>query len=84
MKKQKKAELKVGITVIVGIIILLWVLGWAKNFSFNSDEKFLSISFDNVAGLSVGDFVSVQGIKTGYVEKIYTKKKQSNCRSFSQ
>jgi phospholipid/cholesterol/gamma-HCH transport system substrate-binding protein len=74
MKKQKKAELKVGITVIVGIIILLWVLGWAKNFSFNSDEKFLSISFDNVAGLSVGDFVSVQGIKTGYVEKIYTKK----------
>jgi phospholipid/cholesterol/gamma-HCH transport system substrate-binding protein len=73
MKNQKKTELKVGLTVIVGIIILLWVLGWAKNFSFNSDEKNLAISFDNVAGLSVGDFVSVQGIKSGYVEKIYNQ-----------
>jgi len=73
MKKEKKAELKVGITVIVGIIVLLWVLGWAKNFSFNSDEKHLSIAFENVAGLSVGDIVAIQGIKEGYVEAIYNK-----------
>jgi len=73
MKKDKKAELKVGITVIIGIIVLLWVLGWAKNFSFNSDEKNLSIAFDNVAGLSVGDIVAIQGIKGGYVEEIYNK-----------
>lgn len=73
MKKEKKAELKVGITVIVGIIVLLWVLGWAKNFSFNSNEKNLSITFENVAGLSVGDIVTIQGIKEGYVEKIYNK-----------
>ena len=73
MKKEKKAELKVGITVIVGFIVLLWVLGWAKNFSFNSNEKALSIAFENVAGLSVGDIVAIQGIKEGYVEKIYNK-----------
>ncbi len=73
MKKEKKAELKVGITVIVGIIILLWVLGWAKNFSFSSDEKHLLISFKNVAGLSIGDLVAIQGIKGGYVEEIYNK-----------
>jgi len=73
MKKEKKAELKVGITVIAGIIVLLWVLGWAKNFSFDSDEKTLSIAFENVAGLSVGDIVAIQGIKGGYVEEIYNK-----------
>jgi len=73
MKKEKKAELKVGITVIVGIITLLWVLGWAKNFSFNSDEKALSIAFENVSGLSVGDLVAIQGIKEGYVEDIYNE-----------
>ncbi len=70
MKNQKKTEFKVGLTVIVSIIILLWVLGWAKNFSFNSNEKTLSIAFDNIAGLLIGDVVSVQGIKEGYVKSI--------------
>jgi len=70
MKNEKKAELKVGIIVIVAIIIFLWILGWAKNFSFNSNEKSLTISFQNVAGLVVGDFVSVQGIKEGYVKSL--------------
>jgi len=70
MKNEKKTELKVGIIVIVAIIIFLWILGWAKNFSFNSNEKSLTISFQNVAGLVVGDFVSVQGIKEGYVKSL--------------
>ncbi|MBU0474141.1 MAG: MCE family protein [Bacteroidetes bacterium] len=73
MKNQKKAELKVGITVIVAIVILLWVLGWAKNFSLNSHEKMLSISFQNVAGLVVGDIVAVQGIKEGYVKNLHNE-----------
>lgn len=71
MKNQKKAELKVGITVIVALVILLWVLGWAKNFSLSSNEKLLSISFQNVAGLVVGDLVAVQGIKEGYVKNLH-------------
>jgi len=70
MKNQKKAELKVGITVIVAVIILLWIIGWAKNINLNSAEKMLTISFQNVAGLVVGDFVSVQGIKEGYVKAL--------------
>ncbi len=70
MKNQKKTEFKVGVTVIISVIILLWVLGWAKNFSFNSKEKTLSISFQNIAGLLVGDVVSVQGIKEGFVKDI--------------
>ena len=70
MKNQKKTEFKVGLTVIVSIIILLWVLGWAKNFSFNSNEKSLKIAFSNVAGLLIGDVVAVQGIKEGNVTNI--------------
>ena len=73
MKNQKKTEFKVGVTVIVSIIVLLWVLGWAKNFSFNYNEKLLSVSFQNIAGLLVGDVVSVQGIKEGYVKSINNK-----------
>ena len=70
MKNEKKTELKVGITVIVAIIIFLWILGWAKYFNFNSNEKLLTISFQNAAGLVVGDFVSVLGIKEGYVKAL--------------
>ena len=73
MRKDKKAELKVGITVIAGIIILLWIMGWAKNFSFASNERSLSLKFENVSGLSIGDIVSIQGIKEGYVEDIYNE-----------
>jgi phospholipid/cholesterol/gamma-HCH transport system substrate-binding protein len=70
MKNQKKTEIKVGVTVLVAIVVLLWVLGWAKNFNFNTNEKELSISFNNIAGLLIGDVVSVQGIKEGYVKSI--------------
>ena len=70
MKNQKKTEIKVGVTVLVAIVVLLWVLGWAKNFNFNSNEKSLLISFTNIAGLLIGDVVSVQGIKEGHVQSI--------------
>ena len=65
MKEQKKTEIKVGITVLVGLFVLLWVLGWAKNFSFDSNEKRVSVEFETVAGLNVGDQVSIKGIKKG-------------------
>lgn len=71
MKEQKKTEIKVGITVLIGIFVLLWVLGWAKNFSFDSNEKRISVEFETVAGLNIGDQVSIKGIRKGYVEDIY-------------
>lgn len=73
MKDQKRTELKVGITVILAFVILLWVLGWAKNFSLSSNEKELSLSFSNIAGLVVGDVVSVRGIKEGHVKNIHNE-----------
>ena len=74
MKDQRRTEIKVGITVIVGIILFLWVLGWAKNFSIYSDKKELTIRFDSVAGLEVGDPVSVNGVRKGYVDDIHVDK----------
>ncbi|MGE5437924.1 MAG: MlaD family protein [Syntrophothermus sp.] len=68
MKDQRKSEIKVGIMVIVGLIIFIWIFGWAKNFSLKSDEKHLTIKFDDVAGLEVGDNVTINGVRKGYVE----------------
>ncbi len=68
MKDQRKSEIKVGIMVIIGIIIFLWILGWAKNFSITSDQKIVRIKFDNVSGLEVGDYAMVNGVRKGFVE----------------
>ena len=71
MKNQKKTEIKVGLTVLMGLVVLVWVLGWAKSFSFGSDEKIISVEFETVSGLNVGDQVSIKGIKQGFVEEVY-------------
>ena len=70
MKDQRKTEIKVGITVIVSVIILLWIFGWAKNITVNSGRKEVNVAFDNVAALEVGDPVAVNGVRKGYVDDI--------------
>lgn len=74
MKDQRKTEIKVGITAIFGTILFIWIIGWAKNFSFTSTQNTLVIQFHNVAGLEVGDNVTVNGVREGNVEDISIKK----------
>lgn len=71
MVTNKKTELKVGISLLVTLIILIWVMAWAKNVSVFSDEKELTISFNSVAGLASGDQVSINGVRKGYVKDIH-------------
>lgn len=70
MNKERKTEIKVGIMVISGIILFLWILGWSKNFSLSEKYQYLNVEFNSVAGLSEGDIVSINGVKKGYVEEI--------------
>lgn len=73
MKEQRKTEIKVGLTVIIGIILFLWIFGWAKNLSIRSSENFLKIKFKNVSGLEIGDPVTINGFRKGYVNDIVIK-----------
>lgn len=70
MKDNKKTEIKVGISLLVSLIILIWVIAWAKNVDIFSDQKELLVSFNSVAGLALGDQVSVNGVRKGYVDQI--------------
>lgn len=70
MNKEKKTNIKVGITVVFGTLLLIWVLGWAKNFSFSDNYNLVSVKFNSTSGLSEGDIVTVNGVKSGYVESI--------------
>ena len=73
MKDQRKTEIRVGLTVIVGILIFLWILGWAKNFSVSSHHMPVLVKFDNVTGLEIGDNVVVNGLRKGYVQEMQIK-----------
>jgi phospholipid/cholesterol/gamma-HCH transport system substrate-binding protein len=70
MKDQRKSEIKVGITVFVSIIGLLWVLSWVKDFSIYDERQQYKVVFDTVAGLSEGDAVTIRGVKKGIIESI--------------
>jgi phospholipid/cholesterol/gamma-HCH transport system substrate-binding protein len=73
MKDQRKTEIRVGIIVVVGLLLFLWILGWAKNFSFVSNKKETVVIFKNVAGLEIGDNVTVNGVRKGYVKDMQIK-----------
>ncbi|MBK8946495.1 MAG: MCE family protein [Ignavibacteriae bacterium] len=70
MNEEKKIELKVGITIFIALILLALIFGWARNFNLSSENLLLNVKFNTVAGLEVGDLVSVNGVKKGYVESI--------------
>jgi phospholipid/cholesterol/gamma-HCH transport system substrate-binding protein len=70
MKDQRKTEIKVGLMVLVGIFIFLWILGWAKNFSISSNHRPVLVKFDNVTGLEIGDNVVVNGLRKGFVQSM--------------
>jgi phospholipid/cholesterol/gamma-HCH transport system substrate-binding protein len=68
MRDQRRTELKVGIAVIIGIILFIWILTWAKSFSLSTTDKSLLVSFKNVSGLEIGDEVTINGVKKGFVD----------------
>ncbi|NWF49159.1 MAG: MCE family protein [Ignavibacteriaceae bacterium] len=68
MKDQRKTEIKVGIISVLGTILFLWIFGWAKNFNLTQTENTVLVKFPNVSGLEVGDNVSVNGVRKGFVE----------------
>ena len=70
MRNERKTEIRVGLTVLVGILVFIWILGWAKNFSIRSNEHVIKVRFANVSGLEIGDQVTVNGMRKGYVKEM--------------
>jgi phospholipid/cholesterol/gamma-HCH transport system substrate-binding protein len=63
-------ELRVGIVVAVAAIILFLGIIWIKEYRFNVERYEYGVLFPNVGALSVGDPVTVLGVKKGTVERI--------------
>lgn len=70
MKDQRRTNIKVGLTFIVTVVIIIWIISWAKNFSLSDNHQVIKVSFNSVSGLNTNDIVTVSGVKKGYVDKI--------------
>ncbi|HWA06032.1 MAG TPA: MlaD family protein, partial [Ignavibacteria bacterium] len=70
MDKDKRTLLKVGITIVVSIIILLWGVAFLKDLKFGLETNELVVYFSDVNGLKEGDPVSVNGVTKGKITGI--------------
>jgi phospholipid/cholesterol/gamma-HCH transport system substrate-binding protein len=65
------AEAKVGLLVIVGSVLLLYMTFAVGKYQFGEKEGYtLQAAFDSVAGLDTKSAVRMAGVKIGLVEKV--------------
>ena len=69
MRNPRATEIKVGVTVLLGLLVFIWILGWAKNFSISSSDNLIKVRFNKVSGLEVGNNVTVNGVRKGVVKE---------------
>ena len=74
--EKSKLELSVGITSIIGIVILVLGSLWGKDVGFASRQQQVVFSFANSGGLRPGDPVTVNGVKKGRVEEIVLRQNE--------
>jgi phospholipid/cholesterol/gamma-HCH transport system substrate-binding protein len=73
MKNMKSTEFKVGLTVIISTAILIFGIIWGKGFKLEPDKNKITVQFENVGGMVVGDPVTVNGVKEGKVAEIVSQ-----------
>src|SRR5690348_2663938 len=70
MNRDKKTLVKVGITIVVSLIMVLYGIAFLKDLKFGIETNDLSVYFADVNGLKEGDPVSVNGVTKGKINKI--------------
>ena len=76
-KKMKHTnEIKIGAFVISGLVLLLF--GWAflREFTIHKQQKF-TVVFNDVAGLTKGSFVLINGLRVGRVDRLILDTKEN-------
>ncbi|NWG27742.1 MAG: MCE family protein [Ignavibacteriaceae bacterium] len=71
MRNPRATEIRVGVTVLLGLLVFIWVLGWAKNFTLSSSDNLIKVKFNKISGLEIGNNVTVNGVRKGYVKDFF-------------
>jgi len=73
--EEDKKEIIVGLTVIIGVIILVAGILWGKGDSIFSKKIIFKADFSSAEGLKPGDNVVVRGVKCGRVKSVSLRSK---------
>lgn len=63
-------EFRVGVIILLGIIILAVSIYWLRDYKLEQNSKMVQVSFGDVGTLTVGDNVTVSGMRKGKVKKM--------------
>ena len=74
MRSGKNTDIKVGITVLVGIAILIFGIGWGKRLIHGGGDV-LYARFDKAGGAERGDPVFIRGLKRGTIDNVDVNQK---------
>ncbi len=67
----RRAEIQVGLTVLVAMAILLWGVTWLKDFQLQRSVRVWQVMFPQTGGLSSSDEVQVNGLRKGSVRAVH-------------
>ena len=70
MFKKMSTEFKVGSTIIISTLILIFGIIWGKGYRLHTNKYQINVLFENVGGMIPGDPVTVNGVKEGKVVDI--------------
>ena len=63
------SEIKIGIFAVSGLILLLFGWAYLREFAIHAQQTF-SVVFNDVAGLTKGSFVRINGLRVGRVDSL--------------
>ena len=69
-------EIKIGVFVISGLILLLFGWAYLREFALHKQQNF-TVAYSDVIGLTKGSFVRINGLRVGRVDKLTLDTKQN-------
>lgn len=63
-------EFRVGVIILMGIVILAGSLYWLQGYKLKMNSQLISVVFEDVGTLAVGDKVTVSGVRKGKVNEL--------------
>lgn len=63
-------EFRVGVIILIGIMVLFGSLYWLQGYKLERNAQVISVIFEDVGTLAVGDVVTVSGVHRGKVSHL--------------
>ena len=63
-------EFRVGLIILIGIIVLGGSLYWLRDYQLEKNSRIVTVLFNDVGTLEIGDKVNVSGVRKGKVSDV--------------